>query len=368
MPPSKKILLLSPYDAISHKYWREGLVSEFSEHKFIVVTLPARFFSWRFRGNSLTMAHDDRLADDYDLLIATSMTDLSALKGMCPNLARVPCLLYFHENQFAYPQNSGSSRSTELHSNETATQRTLEMQITSIYSAIAANQLVFNSRYNKNTFLEGAELLLQKMPDHVPVGICQSLADKSLVIPVPLGGDCFQTPDRCGKFSILWNHRWEFDKGLDELRAIVCGLIDSGEDFTFHLAGQQFKSVQPVMNEIIDLLRGSERLGNSCFVESREDYLKLLARSNCVLSTSNHEFQGLAIQEAIASGCVPIVPDRLVYPEYIQDCWRYNSPADAVALLKRLSAGEVAGFAQPSVDSISWRTLRADWDKLIEGG
>ena len=101
-----KILLLSPYDAMSHQYWWQGLRDNLREHAFCVVTLPPRFFSWRFRGNSLSFAFDERLKDGYDLVIATSMTDLSSLRGMCPALSSVPTIVYFHENQFAYPLNS----------------------------------------------------------------------------------------------------------------------------------------------------------------------------------------------------------------------------------------------------------------------
>jgi glycosyltransferase involved in cell wall biosynthesis len=362
----KKVLLLSPYDAMSHRYWREGLVAEFPEHQFTVVTLPARYFSWRFRGNSLTMAHDERLQADYDLLIATSMTDLSALIGMCPSLAAVPSILYFHENQFAYPDNPDNRKTAKNKDLEAASQRTVELQMTSIYSAIAANQLVFNSAYNRNTFLEGVDALLAKMPDHVPDGICSSLERKSLIVPVPLGEECYKAKRRSGKFSILWNHRWEFDKGLDELKQIVLGLLDRDVDFVFHLAGQRFKSIHLVMAEVKGLLKDHNRLGNMEFIESRQKYLALLADSHCILSTSRHEFQGLAVQEAIASGCIPIVPDRLVYPEYVEEQWRYNCPQQAVELLETISRKGATDFDQSVINSISWRKLRSIWKELIE--
>ena len=42
-----RILLLSAYDAESHRYWREGLVSRFPEHHWQVLRLPPRYFNWR---------------------------------------------------------------------------------------------------------------------------------------------------------------------------------------------------------------------------------------------------------------------------------------------------------------------------------
>ena len=47
-----KILLLSAYDAQSHKRWRTGLVAQFPEYQWTVLSLAARFFSWRLRGNA----------------------------------------------------------------------------------------------------------------------------------------------------------------------------------------------------------------------------------------------------------------------------------------------------------------------------
>ena len=144
-----RILLLSAYDAASHRRWREALVAQFSEHDWQVLTLPARHFRWRIRGNSLTWAMSDRgvLEQDYDLLVATSMVDLATLKGLVPKLAEVPSIAYFHENQFAYP---ASGRQFD----------SVDPQMVTLYTALAADRLAFNSEYNRETFLRGVERLL----------------------------------------------------------------------------------------------------------------------------------------------------------------------------------------------------------------
>ena len=103
-----KILILSPYDAVSHALWRSDLAdflnSELTAATVCQVAMPPRHFSWRFRGNSLSLAHHEALQEEYDLVIATSMTDLSALRGLNNQMRDVPVIVYFHENQFAYPQ------------------------------------------------------------------------------------------------------------------------------------------------------------------------------------------------------------------------------------------------------------------------
>ena len=65
-----KILLLSAYDAMSHRYWRQGVVENLDQHDWTVLSLPPRHFSWRVRGSSLSWAYGERevLKDNYDLL------------------------------------------------------------------------------------------------------------------------------------------------------------------------------------------------------------------------------------------------------------------------------------------------------------
>jgi hypothetical protein len=144
-----RILLLSPYDAMSHQYWWQGLRDNLTDHEFCVVTLTPRFFSWRFRGNSLSFAFDERVREAYDLVIATSMTDLSSLRGMCPSLCAIPTIIYFHENQFAYPDNTSlaDNRSASL---ERLVERQVERQITSIYTAISADFFKVPLNYSLN--------------------------------------------------------------------------------------------------------------------------------------------------------------------------------------------------------------------------
>ncbi|MFB0969928.1 MAG: DUF3524 domain-containing protein, partial [Pseudomonadales bacterium] len=189
-------------------YWWGKLCEGLSGHEFVVVTLQARYFSWRFRGNSLTLSQRHELSQAYDLVIATSMTDLATLKGLTPSLNGIPVILYFHENQFAYPDVSSANHQ-------------VERQITQLYSAIAADQLVFNSSFNQRTFMEGVGDFLAKMPDGIPPGVVDGLSQKARVIPVPIEIDRSgekssenMSPSKqhgCDSRHIVWNHRWEHD-------------------------------------------------------------------------------------------------------------------------------------------------------------
>ncbi|MCK5886537.1 MAG: glycosyltransferase, partial [Alcanivorax sp.] len=61
------------------------------------------------------------------------------------------------------------------------------------------------------------------------------------------------------------------------------------------------------------------------FLEHRQDYDQLLRSADIVVSTALHDFQGLAMLEAMASGCLPLAPDRLAYREYVPADCRYRS-------------------------------------------
>ncbi|MGI9273686.1 MAG: tRNA-queuosine alpha-mannosyltransferase domain-containing protein [Endozoicomonas sp.] len=360
-----KILLLSAYDAMSHRYWRKGLVAAFPEHQWTVLSLPPRYFSWRMRGNSLSWAFGERelLEQYYDLLVCTSMTDLSALKGMVPQLAGVPTLCYFHENQFAYPQSAEQKQS-------------VEPLILNIYTALAADQVLFNTAYNRNTFLEGAEKLLKKLPDHVPANVVQQLRDSSSVLPVPLPDDVFMASenDRSGSLQIVFNHRWEYDKAPERFFRALEILKDRKVSFRAHVVGQSFRNVPSVFKHARSHL--GENIGTWGYIESVGEYRSLLGESDVVVSTAVHDFQGIAVLEAVAAGCRPVVPDRLAYTELFAHRYRYSSFLDDPEAEAQELAGRLQALAEhkeagqwedvPDMRGLSWQSLRPCYQQWLE--
>ncbi|RTE65585.1 DUF3524 domain-containing protein [Amphritea opalescens] len=354
-----KILLLSAYDAASHRYWHQGLVSNLNQHQWTVLTLPPRYFSWRIRGNSLSWAMNERetLEQPYDLIIATSMTDLSALRGFVPHLASIPTLVYFHENQFAYPE-SGREYGN------------VEPKILNIYTALAADHICFNTAYNRETFLTGCRALLKKLPDQVPLGVAEQLEQRSSVLQVPLPSSAYQPHDpQSGAVRLIWNHRWEFDKGPDRLLRAVEGLCDAGVDFRLDVVGQQFRRVPPVFEELKTLL--AERAGRWGFVESVAEYRLLLQQADIVLSTALHDYQGIAVLEGAAAGALPLVPNRLAYPElFPQECCYQSGDAESQALVSAVidyAAAKLQGHppAAPDISGLSWEAMGKAYARLL---
>jgi glycosyltransferase involved in cell wall biosynthesis len=203
------------------------------------------------------------------------------------------------------------------------------------------------------------------MPDKVPPGVAAHIAAKSRVLPVPLEEYWFKvgaagTSDE--PLTLVWNHRWEYDKGPERLFAALLQLQQAGRDFRVHVIGQQFRR-QPVVFAAMQERLG-EHIGAWGMVKEVADYRHLLQSSDIVLSTALHEFQGLAVQEAVASGCVPLVPDRLAYANFFAAAYRYPSHIDdaeregaaiSAAILKWCGAGGRQGLPPvPDLCGLSW--------------
>lgn len=359
---------MSAYHAASHDYWLQGLLATFPDYQWRVLTLPPRYFNWRIRGNPLSWiaAESESLNGDYDLLIATSTVDVATLKGLVPGLARCPTALYFHENQFAYPQSSQVG------------QQRVEPQMVNLYAAIAADQLWFNSAFNRDSFIAGCQALMRALPDHVPDSRwIAALAERACVLPVPLQTVEVLPQPPSDRLRVVWNHRWEYDKGVETFCAAIHQLCDRGIELELTLLGQRFRTRPAAMEGLIKRLeRGGDSIelaGNS-FIADRADYLSALAAQDVVLSTALHDFQGLAVMEAVQAGCLPLLPDRLCYPEFFGGEYLYaasseSSEAEVGALVEKLSGWIANDASRPSVPDLSpleWPALRSAYQQGIE--
>ncbi|MFP4600140.1 MAG: DUF3524 domain-containing protein [Persicimonas sp.] len=361
-----RILVLSAYDAGSHRRWHQQLRAGLGGHDWTVLTLPPRHFRWRIRGNALSWAFEQRetLERDYDIVLATSMVDLSALRGLVPRLARARNIIYFHENQFAYPASNAQSGNAGP-------------SVVNLYAALSADRVVFNSRYNLESFLAGATDFLELMPDHAPLEAVAQIRERASVIPVPLADELFaKEPVKSGArpLSLVWNHRWEYDKAPDRFFEALFGLSERGLGFELHVLGQQFRSHPEIFDEASSRLSGY--IATWGFVEDRGAYQKILREADVVVSTALHEFQGLAMLEAIASGCRPLAPDRLAYREYVPEMWRYASfPDEPACEIDALTERLAEACAQPKqfretapvdVGAYAWSELAPAYRELLE--
>jgi glycosyltransferase involved in cell wall biosynthesis len=323
-----KVLFIEPFYGGSHRLFADSVVAH-SAHDVTLLTLPASFWKWRLRGGHLSLAEKiSGLGGSFDRILTTDMFSLAELKGTLPSLAPVPAIVYFHESQLSYPVPKGEA--PDVH-----------FGFTNISTALAADRLVFNSEFHRREFLDGIGTFLRVMPDHRPRGIREKLSPKaSVVFP---GVDCreldrVRPPRREAKpLTILWNHRWEFDKGPEVFFGALRNLVAGGVDFRVHLLGENFQVKPKPFLESRDFL--GERLATFGYLESREDYIAALRDSDVVVSTALHEFYGIAVMEAAYCGCLPLLPRRLAYPEFHGEEFLYGEDAELESRLSLLAAG-----------------------------
>jgi glycosyltransferase involved in cell wall biosynthesis len=336
-----KILYIEPFNTGSHALFTRNLTSML-EADWTALTLPGRNWKWRMRGSAayLIQKHRETLNREYDLLVAGSYLPLVELKGLVPTLAGTPAVLYFHENQLAYPIRDGEHVERDLH-----------FGFTQLVSALGATTCVFNSRYNMESFLEEAEALLRRMPDLRPPELAETVRRRSTVLPVPLDlpgieDDWFEDtppgPARQKGPVILWNHRWEHDKNPEAFFEALHRLAEESVPFRLIVCGERYTEVPPVFEDARRWL--GDRVIHWGYAETRTEYERLLNAAHVAVSTALHEFFGVAVLEATHFGARPLVPDRLAYPEVFPDRFRYadnNLAEELTRLCRNWNSGKV---------------------------
>ena len=339
-----RVLLLSAYEAVSHRYWAQSLIAQLDEVSWTLLTLPPRHFAWRIRGNPLSwmLKEHDTLSQSYEVVLATSMVDLATLIGLFPHLGRAKKIVYFHENQFAYPESSDQIPQVEA-------------KMVNLYTALAADSVVFNSAYNRDSFIDGARAFLKKMPENLPAAKpLEALRERSQVLLVPIS-DSSTSRQQTGVQKtvpqrIVWNHRWEYDKNPDDFFAVLFALSDAGVAFELAVLGQRFRQTPAIFDEAEQCLAKHIVAWGP---QPEEMYRELLDSAGIVVSTTWHEFQGLAIMEAAQRGALPLVPDRLCFPALYSPDYRYDGTREG--LYERLNAWLTNPAARPvPLDTSVW--------------
>ena len=301
-----RILAIEPFHGGSHKAFLEGLSST-SVHDWTLLTQPPANWKWRMRASALELAPEiDKLRGDFDLLFVSSYVDLACLLGLRPRLAPLARVIYFHENQLTYPVRRGDVRDIQFTVNH----------LTSIH---CADEVWFNSRWHRDDFVHALNDFITRGPTRS--GSRWARLDEGFGRIEPLGlplSELDRHPRvREGELTILWNHRWEFDKAPERFYNALCRLDETGATFRLAVCGEKYADRPPAFDAIRE--RFDSRLIQFGWLESRADYEALLRRCDVVVSTAIHEFFGLSVIEAAYAGCHPLLPRRLSYPEIFPD-------------------------------------------------
>lgn len=116
---------------------------------------------------------------------------------------------------------------------------------------------------------------------------------------------------------IIWNHRWEYDKNPDDFFKLLFDLKDRGVKFELVVLGEKYKKNPPIFDEAKSRL--SDEIIHFGYLESIEEYKSWLLRADIIPITSNQDFFGESLVQAMMCNCYPLIPDRLAFKEHFPE-------------------------------------------------
>ena len=309
-----RILLVEPFFGGSHALWAQGW-QKHSRHEIRMLTLKDKHWKWRMHGGAVTLARQFLLLHkDFrpDLIIASDMLDLSVfISQVRKEIADVPVVLYMHENQLSYPW-SPTDPDPEL-------QRDRHYAFINFTSALSADRVYFNSHFHRESFLSALPEFLKAFPDHQELECVEEIASKSRVLHLGLPLEELSSAGEERQLNpplILWNHRWEYDKGPDSFFEALFQLAEEGEEFEVAVLGENYSRAPKIFNRAKEQL--ADRLVHFGMV-SREEYIGWLYRAAILPITSRQDFFGISAVEAMYAGALPVLPNRLAFPEHLPE-------------------------------------------------
>ncbi len=353
-----KIALIEPFFSGSHRSWALEL-QQHSAHTIELFTLPGSFWKWRMSGGAASLAKQFLESKTcFDLILATSLLDLPTFLGLSrAKSATTPTVLYFHENQLAYPWST-----QDVETKRRADQHYIMKNITSL---LAADRVLFNSAYNKESLLSGVPAFFSRFPDQNSIDI-EPLEKKSQVVAVGLTlDDIHRDAPKSGDEAplVLWNHRWEYDKNPMTFFRVLERLSDDGVAFRLAVVGEE-----PLNPKSEPFFSAREKLSSHIdawgYCSSREEYVSLLEQTAILPVTNKQEFFGISVMEAVYAGAIPLLPQRLSYP-FLFDTeansdYFYTSEEQLYQKLKALLEG------RKELPSLSYIPEKYAWQRVIK--
>lgn len=323
-----RLLAIDPFHGGSHRQFLLG-VCDHSQHEWQIIPGRPKHWKWRMRSAPLELAcvvQDHVKTNGYpDAIFCTDMLDLPTFRGLIRDSAimDLPTIVYFHENQWSYPVSPHAR--TDNH-----------FGYTNLLSALAADACWFNSEFHRNDFLNHCNSFVSRMPDARAAHDLASLRQRCQVLPPGFRSQEItrQSSDR-DVLTIGWVSRWEYDKRPDLFLQLLRRLEKQAVDFQLLLLGDRPKSKPRELEKIEHQFH--DRIIHNGFAETTDQYWQLLARMDAVVSSADHEFFGIAVCEAIWAGAVPVLPNRLSYPELAVRTCLYESIDQAAKLIAGLS-------------------------------
>ncbi len=354
-----RCLFVEPFNGGSHRQFLEGLVRH-TRCDWTVLDLPGREWRKRMRQGAEELARQlERVPGRFDLVVASDMLDLATFLALTRRrLGGTPAMVYFHENQVTYPRLRGTKFNSWFGQ-------------VNYRSALCADVAAFNSGFHREDFLGALRVLVREPNNWLDAEGIDAIEAKSRVLPLGLELDWIGEGERRETLprTVIWNHRWEFDKAPELFERVMRRLAEEGVPFALIVAGEPGDNPSPAMWRLREAL--GERIVHFGFAPDREAYARLLRQADIVVSTTRHEFFGIGMVEALAAGCIPCAPRRYAYPEVVPADYHWllwQSEEELVGLLRRLLTGPLPAREplREAAHRFAWERVAPAWQAALE--
>ncbi|MEM9991491.1 MAG: glycosyltransferase, partial [Bacteroidota bacterium] len=155
------------------------------------------------------------------------------------------------------------------------------------------------------------------------------------------------------------------DKNPTDFFKLLERLVSHKVDFQLVVLGESYRKQPPIFN--IARQQFQKQLLHFGYAEGVTEYAHWLWKADIALTTSYQDFFGGSVVEAIYCKCLPILPNRLAYPEHLPQhrhtSCLYNNLEEAYQMLFR------ACMQRPDeaiLRELSNTVANYDWSKRIK--
>ena len=362
-----KILLIEPFYSGSHKSWADSYTQN-SEHSISIISLKGIYWKWRMHGGAISLAKkfNNYICENEipDLILTTDMLNLPVFTAFA-EVKAIPIITFFHENQLTYPWSTQDR--------DKAKKRDHHYGFINYTTALRSDLIMYNSEFHKDSFISALRKFLKQFPDHNELSNIDIIEQKSIVSHLGLSlqkFDDYKTKSNNDIPIILWNHRWEYDKNPASFFQTLRQIKDDGVIFKLVILGEEFDTEMDAFSQARKYF--SDEILHMGYCDSFEEYAKWLWMSDYLPVTSNQEFFGASVMEAVYCDTIPILANRLTYPELfhinLNSHLFYETDEDLVTALKisiqnhrNRSTSRLSELAY----QFEWRVIAYKYDNLM---
>lgn len=361
----KRFLFIEPYHGGSHREFAEGLQKN-SSHHIDILSLPDRNWQWRLSGSALYFARQGIRFEDYDGIIVSGLLRLSDLKAL-GGKTFPPVLVYFHETQLTYPASLNQDKG-----------KGPENPMADISTALCADLVAFNSGYHRDAFLKAIPEFMERVPDYPLDGVAEDIGEKSRVlypgVDLPESAQRMSGEREPSEPLVIWNHRWNYDKNAPSFFYAAETLMKAGIDFKLAILGEcPGKRIPETFIKARETF--GPRIVQFGYAPDRKTYFTWLEKGSMVVSTARQENFGMSMVEAMACGCLPLLPERLSYPEILperfHDLFLYRNQKELITKFRNVlgmkhQSSQLRKEMAKAMELFSWKSRISQYDGILE--